>query len=225
MRNLRLLSTTAALLLLSAGAVSAQGTKTDETPGTPAAHQNAPVRKTAPTLKTDQSKVPEKTGQVTPPAPTSDRKEMKTETMDKGAPAAATAKDSSSTGGSADVKSKGTNSAAESSAGAASVSGKSAEEGKGSATSQGAATPSAKLSTEQRTKISAIFTKNKVAPEHLNVVANVGTRIPDSVHFYPLPQEVFVIYPEWRGYEYIVVGDEVLVIDPRSHEIVAILEA
>ncbi len=64
-----------------------------------------------------------------------------------------------------------------------------------------------------------------MAPEHLNVAASVGTRVPDSVHFYPLPQEVFVIYPEWRGYEYIVVGDEVLVIDPRSHEIVAILEA
>jgi hypothetical protein len=111
----------------------------------------------------------------------------------------------------------------EGSAGAASASGKSAEEGKGSATSQGATTHSAKLSTEQRTKISAIFTKNKVAPEHLNVAASVGTRVPDSVHFYPLPQEVFVIYPEWRGYEYIVVGDEVLVIDPRSHEIVASL--
>jgi hypothetical protein len=53
----------------------------------------------------------------------------------------------------------------------------------------------------------------------------VGTRVPDSVHFYPLPDEVYVIYPEWRGYDYIMVGDEIVVIDPRSHEIVAVLEA
>jgi hypothetical protein len=37
--------------------------------------------------------------------------------------------------------------------------------------------------------------------------------------------EVIVVYPEWRGYDYILVGNEILVIDPRTHEIVAILEA
>jgi hypothetical protein len=34
-----------------------------------------------------------------------------------------------------------------------------------------------------------------------------------------------VIYPEWRGDDYIMVGDEIVVIDPRTHEIVGILEA
>ena len=29
----------------------------------------------------------------------------------------------------------------------------------------------------------------------------------------------------WRGYDYILVGDEIVVIDPRTHEIVAILDA
>jgi uncharacterized protein DUF1236 len=49
--------------------------------------------------------------------------------------------------------------------------------------------------------------------------------VPASVRFYPLPAEVFVVYPEWRGYDYILVGNEILVINPRTHEIVAILEA
>ena len=40
-----------------------------------------------------------------------------------------------------------------------------------------------------------------------------------------LPVEVIVVYPEWRGYDYILVGDQILVIDPRSHEIVAVLDA
>lgn len=31
--------------------------------------------------------------------------------------------------------------------------------------------------------------------------------------------------PEWRGYDYVMVGDEILVIDPGTHEVVAIIEA
>jgi len=55
MKNLRLLSTTAAVLLLGAGAVSAQGMKNDEAPGrAPAAQQNAPAEKMAPALKSGQ---------------------------------------------------------------------------------------------------------------------------------------------------------------------------
>jgi hypothetical protein len=88
-----------------------------------------------------------------------------------------------------------------------------------------AAAGAAKLSTEQRTKITSVIKQQKVAPVKLDVSINVGTRIPASVHFYPLPQEVYVIYPEWRGYDYILVGDEILVINPRTHEIVAILDA
>jgi len=103
MRTLRLISTTAAILLLGAGAVSAQGMKTDQTAGAPAAQQNAPAEIMAPAVKSDQSKAPEKTGQATPAAPTS-----KQQTTDKGAPAGATAKESSDANGNADVKSKRT---------------------------------------------------------------------------------------------------------------------
>ena len=81
------------------------------------------------------------------------------------------------------------------------------------------------LSTEQRTKITTIVRQNKVEPAHLNVSIRVGTRVPESVRFYPLPAEVFVVYPEWRGYNYILVGNQILVINPRTHEIVAILDA
>jgi hypothetical protein len=101
MRNLRLISTTAAILLLGAGAVSAQTMKTDETPANaPAAQQNAPAEKVAP-LKSEQSKAPETTGQVAPTAPASDKKELKSQTMDKDAPGVAVGKASSDANGSA----------------------------------------------------------------------------------------------------------------------------
>jgi Protein of unknown function (DUF1236) len=35
---------------------------------------------------------------------------------------------------------------------------------------------------------------------------------------------VINVYPRWRGYDYILVSDQIIIIDPHSHEIVAILE-
>jgi hypothetical protein len=90
-------------LLLGAGVVSAQEVKTDETPGAPAAQQNAPPEKIAPAAKSDQIKGPEKTGQAAPIAPESANNQQ---TTDKGAPAGAAAKASSAADGSADLKSK-----------------------------------------------------------------------------------------------------------------------
>jgi len=220
MKTLRLLSTTAAVLLLGAGAVSAQGMKNDEAPArAPTAQQNAPAEKVAPAMKSGQRKAPETTGQATEPE--SDKKQLKTQKMDKEAPATPAAKGTSDADGNANVRSKSTS---ESGAGAASSPNKSADEGKRSTTGQGAA-GAANLTSEQHTKITGIIRQHKVAPTQLNVSVRVGTRIPDSVRFYPLPREVFVVYPEWHGYEYIMVGNEIIVIDPRTHQIVAILEA
>jgi hypothetical protein len=103
MRALRLISTTAAILLLGAGAVSAQGMRNDETPAAPAAQQNAPPEKMAPAAQSDPVKTPEKSGQAVPAAPTSENKQQ---TTDKGAPTSTAAKDSAAANGNADVKSK-----------------------------------------------------------------------------------------------------------------------
>jgi len=218
MRNLRLLSTTAAILLLSVGVVSAQGTKTDEAP---AAQQKAPAEKMAPALKSDQRNAPATTGQA---MPKSENKPMESQTTGKGATTGAAAKDSTNAQGSTNDKAKSTNGTAEGGAGPAASSQKTSEENK-RATGQGAPSGSAKLSPDQRSKISTIVNQHKVPSVQLNVSVSVGTRVPDSVRFYPLPEEAYVIYPEWRGYDYILVGDQIVVLDPRTHEIVAILEA
>jgi hypothetical protein len=211
-------------VLLLTGAASAQDVKKDEAPArAPAAQQKAPAEKIAPAQHIapalhSERKTPETTGQAAPKEPDA----AKTEPMGKSEPHAAV-KGSTDVHGSADVKGKTEHNAAENNKMA--PAGKSAAEEHHTTTGQGAAAGSAKLSTEQRTKISAVFRQHRVAPTHLNVSVRVGTRVPESVHFYPLPEQVYVIYPEWRGYDYIMVGDQILVIDPRSHEIVAILEA
>ena len=109
MRALRLISTTAAILLLGAGAVSAQGMKNDATPAAPAAQQNAPPEKIAPAAKSDPIKAPDKAPEKTVKAvPTSPTSENKQQTTDKVAPASTAAKVSSDADRSTKVAPAGT---------------------------------------------------------------------------------------------------------------------
>ncbi len=94
-----------------------------------------------------------------------------------------------------------------------------------SQTTTGQAGAGAKLSTEQRTKITTVIRNEHVAPAtNVNFSISVGTRIPREVRYHPLPAEVVTIYPEWRGYNYVLVRDQIVVIDPQTLEIVAILD-
>jgi hypothetical protein len=226
-RKAKLLSSVAIALLLSAGAVSAQGMSKDTPERAPAAQQNAPAEKVAPAVKGGEQKAPQTTGQATPDAKSGKARETtgqapKSDADDKAqAPSRSMDKDSKSGAANdkSDVRSPGEQN------GASSKSTQSPSEQNRATTGQGAAGGAAKLSTEQRTKITSIIREQKVERVNLNVSVNVGTRIPTSVHLYPLPQQVIVIYPEWRGYDYILVGDQIVIIDPRTHEIVAIVAA
>jgi hypothetical protein len=98
-------------------------------------------------------------------------------------------------------------------------------EGK-SNTTVGQAGAGAKLSTEQRTKITTVIRDQHIAPvNNVNFSISVGTRVPREVSCHPLPASVVTIYPEWRGYEFFLVRDQIVVVDPRTLEIVAVLEA
>jgi hypothetical protein len=90
----------------------------------------------------------------------------------------------------------------------------------------GQAGAGAKLSTEQRTKITTVIRGEHVAPvTSVNFPVSVGTRVPREIGFHPLPTEIVTIYPEWRGYEFFLVRDQIVVVDPRTLEIVDVLPA
>jgi hypothetical protein len=83
-----------------------------------------------------------------------------------------------------------------------------------------------RLSGEQRSTIRTVIARQNVEPtSHVNFALAVGTRVPRTVHFNSVPVELVAIYPRWRGYEYVLVGDQILVVNPRTHKIVAILDA
>ncbi|MFC0242679.1 DUF1236 domain-containing protein [Rhodopseudomonas telluris] len=99
-------------------------------------------------------------------------------------------------------------------------------EGQRDRTTTGQAGAGAKLSTEQRTKITTVIKNQRIEPQtNVNFSISVGTRVPRDVRFHPLPTEIVTIYPEWRGYEFFLVRDEIIVVDPRTLEIVAVLDA
>ena len=91
-------------------------------------------------------------------------------------------------------------------------------------TGQGAAGTSASLTTEQRTRISTTIRQTNVRPvTNVNFSISVGTRVPRTVTRHRLPATVIEIYLDWRGYEYILVGNDIIVINPRTLEIVAVI--
>ncbi len=87
-----------------------------------------------------------------------------------------------------------------------------------------AATPAPQISPEQESQIRNSVKNAKV--DHVAKLAiplTVGAEVPRNLHFYPFPKEVAEIAPEYGGYFYVVAAEKIVVIDPMSYRIVAIL--
>jgi len=250
MKKLHLLSTAAAALLISTAAMAAQG-KNDVAPErAPAAQQNAPAEKVAPSMHAGERNRPETTGQASQESKSAEPSRAESKSgqhgktgMTKGSKSETTGQaPKSSESGKSEMNHEGKSGANEdmknpshsengastrenehSKSGASERSSESMKS-KGSTTGQGAASGTAKLSSQQRTKITTIIKKEKVERTHLNISVHVGARIPASVHYHPLPADVVTVYPEWRGFYFVLVADQIIIIDPHNHEIVAILE-
>ena len=77
------------------------------------------------------------------------------------------------------------------------------------------------LTPVQRQTIYRTIVRERVAPARPTVEYRVGTRVPESVRLYSVPQEVAVEVPAIRSYKYMVVNDRVVLIDPATSEVVA----
>ena len=88
------------------------------------------------------------------------------------------------------------------------------------ATSATAAPPA-----EKQTQIASAIKQVKVEETtNVNFNISVGTVVPSSVRYHPLPVQIVEIYPEWRGYDFIFVHGRYIILRPRTHEIVYIIE-
>src|SRR5258708_4641589 len=83
------------------------------------------------------------------------------------------------------------------------------------------------LTPEKRTRIHEVIVQERNTPRvsSPNFNVSVGARVPRTVRFMALPRTIVEIEPAWRGFEYFMIGDEIVIVDPRSLEIVAIVDA
>jgi hypothetical protein len=83
---------------------------------------------------------------------------------------------------------------------------------------------SANLNNNQRTRISESITRLNAKPvTNVNFSLSVGTIVPRDVHFQPLPADVVEIVPQYRGYNFVVVRDDIVIVEPSSYKIVDVL--
>ena len=200
MTNRFLMSVAVAALIAGTGFANAQGTGTTrEAPAAGAAtQQSAPPSAATPMNRNDasQSGTPAeapKSAQSKDMAPKAEKSAQDNMKDEKGAAGKDMKADSK---GAADAKS----------------------------TTTGQAGAGAKLSTEQRTKITTVIKSQHVQPAtNVNFSISVGARVPRNVGFHPLPAEIVTIYPEWRGYEFFLVNNQIIVVNPRTLEIVDVI--
>lgn len=84
----------------------------------------------------------------------------------------------------------------------------------------------AALSHEQHAKVWETLRGEKAARfTGAKFAMTVGEIVPQTVHLYALPARVIEYAPQYRGYEYIQVGEEILIVDPSTHRIVAVVAA
>lgn len=197
-RNTLLVSVAAAALLLGAGLASAQDTNESHgKPGEAAHSQKAPEGK----MDQRQGTLPEKS-----PAPTAQAPVKPAATAQ--APAAAkpeTREPASTVQNSESPKPR----AAE-----------------GAAANETKAGAPAALSTEQHMKFrDAVRGEKTKRLTDVQFSITVGGVVPGTVHLYRLPVSVVEYAPQYRDYEYIEVGDEILIVDPNTLRIVAVIAA
>jgi hypothetical protein len=95
----------------------------------------------------------------------------------------------------------------------------------GKTTGNAATSATAAPPAEKQTQIVSAIKQEKVEEvTNVNFNISIGTAVPSSVRYYPLSPRIVEIYPEWRGYDFILVRGKYIILRPHTHEIVYIIE-
>ncbi len=76
----------------------------------------------------------------------------------------------------------------------------------------------------QRTQIIERLRRERSASNrNINIEVNIGQRLPPRVRARPLPPDIVRIAPQYRGYQYTVVEEEIVIVHPRTREVVEVI--
>jgi hypothetical protein len=82
------------------------------------------------------------------------------------------------------------------------------------------------ITQQQRTQIGQRLASrdlHRIERSRVNFNIAIGATVPSSVRFVPLPSTIVSIVPQYRGYYYAVIEDEIVIIEPRSRRIVYVM--
>ena len=96
----------------------------------------------------------------------------------------------------------------------------------GTAPDTKASANTASLTPEQKARVrSTVLTANAPRVTNVNFSINVGTVVPRTVRVVAVPATLVEIHPAWRGYMYFVHGDDIIIVEPGTLRIVAVITA
>jgi hypothetical protein len=230
MKNTLLITASVATLVAGIGLASAQGQiERRDAPAAATSEQKAPEGQSG----RDKSTLPKKTEMMKPSttgqapekdklAPTAQVPE-KTDKMKPGATAQSPEKEKSAPTAQVPEKTDSEHRIVGQSPSQGSTPGSAAQKGSAQKGQESAAVP---MSTEQNARVRDTLKGEKA--ERLTGVPfsiSVGEEVPSSVHYYRLPARIVEYAPQYRDFDYILVGDDILILDPRTHRIVAVISA
>ena len=201
LRNTLISGVAAAAIGLS-GAAFAQGASGSSS-GSPSPNANPNATGTAPGLQNNRNDVP------------------------RGTPGSERAQERTGTGTSSGTSGSTTSQSTPDSRGSGAVTGQSDTRGGSRDTMTTGQVPQVQVSEQQRTQLRSSLTQaniRTVSRDQINVSIAVGSVLPSTVTFVPIPDPVLAIVPAFRGYSAVRVGDQILIVEPGTRRIVYIVQ-
>jgi hypothetical protein len=84
---------------------------------------------------------------------------------------------------------------------------------------------SATLQGSDKTRLSRAVAEVHIRPvSSVNFSVSIGTAVPNTVTLHPVPTEVVAVIPQYRGYDFFIVRNEFVIVEPQTHKIVDVIE-
>jgi hypothetical protein len=81
-----------------------------------------------------------------------------------------------------------------------------------------------RLSGDQLVRFRSGFDREHARIRNAGFTVRIGTRIPRSVHLFPISSQLVSFVPDYGYYRYVVVDDVVCIVDPETYEIVDVID-
>jgi Protein of unknown function (DUF1236) len=82
-----------------------------------------------------------------------------------------------------------------------------------------------KLNERQQAEVRGVLRSEQIEKlDRVDFSLSIGTIVPSYAPIRPLPERIVEIVPQYRGYDFVMMRDEIVIIEPRTRRIVTVLQ-